>query len=65
MNHANLRRFVYFSAAPKPGENKAPPTKKGAVQDWLEKLGFVDSVGSSDYMFSFGNLFRYGDRSIL
>ncbi|XP_052237923.1 chitin synthase chs-2-like [Dreissena polymorpha] len=47
------------AAAQKPGESaKAPPPKKGAVQEWLEKIGLADREGKSGYMFAFGNLFR-------
>jgi len=45
--------------AQKPSEQKAPPPKKSTVQEWLEKIGIADKEGKSDYMFSFGNLFRY------
>ncbi|KAH3803412.1 chitin synthase chs-2-like isoform X2 [Dreissena polymorpha] len=37
---------------------KTPPLKKGAVQEWLEKIGMADTEGKSGYMFAFGNLFR-------
>ncbi|KAL4217246.1 Chitin synthase 2 [Mactra antiquata] len=46
------------AATQKPSETKTPTEKKGAVQEWLEKLGVAEKMGSSDYMFSFGNLFR-------
>ncbi|XP_060570333.1 chitin synthase chs-2-like [Ruditapes philippinarum] len=46
------------AAAPKPGEVKKQPEKKGAVQEWLQKLGLAEKAGKSDYMFSFGNLCR-------
>ncbi|XP_045180107.2 chitin synthase chs-2-like [Mercenaria mercenaria] len=38
--------------------NKMQPEKKGAIGDLLEKVGLSDKFGKSDYMFSFGNLFR-------
>ncbi|XP_053386467.1 chitin synthase chs-2-like isoform X2 [Mercenaria mercenaria] len=46
------------ATAPKPGEIKKQPEKRGAVQEWLEKLGLAEKAGKSDYMFSFGNLCR-------
>ncbi|KAL3854141.1 hypothetical protein ACJMK2_013419, partial [Sinanodonta woodiana] len=46
------------SAPPKPGEQPKEPVKKGAIREMLEKLGLADATGTSDYQFSFGNLFR-------
>ncbi|WAR10037.1 CHS2-like protein [Mya arenaria] len=44
--------------AQKPGEASKPVEKKGAVAEWLEKIGIADKEGKSGYRFSFGNLFR-------
>ncbi|KAH3754146.1 chitin synthase chs-2-like [Dreissena polymorpha] len=48
------------AADQKPGESvKTLPQKKGAMQEWLDKIGFAEGrEGKSGYMFAFGNLFK-------
>jgi chitin synthase len=48
------------TATPQQGTQQNKP-RPNAVQSWLDKMGLSDvgGNGSSDYQFSFGNLFRY------
>ena len=44
--------------APQQGGQQEKP-KQNAVQNWLERMGLSDNTkATSDYQFSFGNLFR-------